>query len=200
MMADEVVVQPAAFDPKAMETLVQGAVKSSLDALVKEGQANQARMNAEKGEQDAAAAAAADAAKRGQDPFSSVLEPHLAPALKAARDAEQRANMAADAATFYTDPANASVAKYRAKIEDVVQAQAKRGNIITRVDAWNWLRGGELYQPLQEEYIASHTAKLEEARKASAAAGSAPATLQLKKPLMEMETAELGEAIKGMSF
>lgn len=199
-MADEVVTPPPTFDAKAMQTMVEGAVKSSIESLVKEGQEAQ-RVRAEaKTAEDAAAAAAADAAKRGADPFSSVIEPHLAPALQAARAAEQRANLAADSVMFYTDAANADAMPYRAKIEDVVQTQLKRGNQITRLDAWNWLRGGELYKPLQEAYVTQHTAKLEEARKATAAAGSTPATVQFKKDPFEMETKELGEALKGVSF
>ena len=138
-MADEAVkeIAPVAptFDPKAVEAMVQGAVRSSIEQLVKEGQTRQADIEAAKADEPKPIA---------PGPFDEMFKPALEPVVKQAKDAEVRASMALDAVNFYTDPANGGVIKYRGKIEEVVQAQAKRGNLISRQDAWNWLRGGAL--------------------------------------------------------
>ncbi len=197
-MADPIKDPAPQFDAKAFEAMIQSAVKTGIDGVVKESQATQARAAEEKA---AADALAAEKAKRTADPFHTMIEPALEPALKAAQAAELRANMAADAVGFYTDPANAVTLKYRGKIEEVINAQIKRGNPISRQDAWNWLRGGELYGELGTEAIKAHEAKLEEARKATAAAAGVTAgTVQFKKDPTQMETQELGEALKGVTF
>ena len=41
-------VEPPVFDPKAVEAMVQGAVRSSIEAMVKEGQTRQAEADAAK--------------------------------------------------------------------------------------------------------------------------------------------------------
>src|SRR3990167_9520062 len=117
MPEPEVKPEPAVFDPKAVETMIQGAVKTSLESLIKEGAARQQQ----KADDDAAAEAQKTQAA---NPFQSMVEPAIAPALKAAKDAETRANMAADAVAFYTDPGNAEASKYRDKIEDARLASA----------------------------------------------------------------------------
>ena len=195
-MPDEVtpvVAAPStpAVDPKALEAMVQGAVRSSIESLVKEGQTRQAEL-------DAAKAAEPRVAQPG--PFDEMFKPALEPVLKSVRDAEARANMAADAVNFYTDPGNAEVIAYRGKIEEVVQVQAKKGNIISRQDAWNWLRGGALYDEITKKTLTAHETKLEEARKATAAGAGAPAAVRFTKPIDEMKTDELGDALRGVTF
>ena len=53
MPEPEVKPEPAVFDPKAVETMIQGAVKTSLESLIKEGAARQQQ----KADDDAAAEA-----------------------------------------------------------------------------------------------------------------------------------------------
>ena len=175
-----------------LQEMVQGAVKTSIEGFVKEAQAKRAEAEA--------AHAAEEAAKRTPGGMEEMFRPHLEPALKAARDAETRATLAADAAEFYADPKNTVAIEFRPKITEVVQAQAKRGNPITHKDAWNWLRGGELYETLGKRQEETLTAKIEEARKAQTAGpGVGPAT-RITKPLDDMQTDELGEALKGVRF
>ena len=195
-MADEVQVAPA-VDPNAIKTMIEGAVKTSLEALIKEGAAHQETQRAEQ----AAAEAAAEAAKQtAANPFQTMVEPAVAPALKAARDAEASASAASDAVNFYLDPANAVAAPYRVKIEQVVAAERKQGRSVSRADAWKWLRGGELYDDLHKTALESHDKQIEEARKASAAGQGTQVPLQFKKPLEQLETKELDEALRDIRF
>ena len=192
MPEPEVKPEPAVFDPKAVETMIQGAVKTSLESLIKEGAARQQQ----KADDDAAAEAQKTQAA---NPFQSMVEPAIAPALKAAKDAETRANMAADAVAFYTDSSNAEASKYRDKIEQVVQAQLKQGIMTSRADAWRWLRGGELYAEVTKGVVDAHTKQIEDARLASAA-GPGTTVPVFKKPMEEHSTEELGTALKGLVF
>ena len=198
-MADEVVEKTEAapaggFDAKAVEAMVQGAVKSSIEQLVKDGQA--------KAQEQQAARAADEAAKAGRSagtPFDEMLKPALEPAFKAAKDAEMRATMAADTVSFLTDPGNAQAMPHRARIAEVVSQQAQKGNFITMKDAWNWLRGGELYDALSKDHEAGYTAKIEEARKAGTVGASTP-VFRASKPIDDMNTDELGAALKNVPF
>ena len=92
-MADEPVVAAPApvFDPKAVEAMVQGAVRTSIESLMKESQAKQAEL-------DAAKAAEPKAAQPG--PFDDMFKPALDPVLKSVRGAEVAASMAMDAVNF----------------------------------------------------------------------------------------------------
>jgi protein subunit release factor B len=107
--------------------------------------------------------------------------------------------LAADAAEFYTSPKNASAVEFRDKIEEVVQAQAKRGNLVNRKDAWAYLRGGDLYETLQTRGAEAQAAKIKEAQ-AAAAAGPGANTPRFSKPIDQLNTDELGEALKDMRF
>lgn len=194
-MADEVVtpevVTPtpvsAGFDPKAIEGMIQGAVKTSIENFVTEARAKQA---------EAKAAEEAAARPSGMD---EMFRPHLEPALKAARDAEARAMLAADSAEFYTDPKNVDATEFRPKIEEVVMAQAKRGNLITRKDAWYYLRGGELHETLNTKRAESYAAKIKEAQ-AAEAAGPSIQVPKFAKPIESLNTDELGAALKDVRF
>ena len=197
-MADETVVTPPApggFDPKVVEAMVQGAVKSSIEQLVKEGQA--------KAQEQAQARAAEEAARtagtRTPSPFEEMVQPALAPALRAAKDAETRALMASDTVAFLTDPANAQAMPHRARISEVVAQQAQKGNLITMKDAWNWLRGGELYDTIVKDQEAGYAAKIEEAKKAATVGASTP-VFRATKPIDDMNMEELGAALKGVPF
>lgn len=192
--APEAPVAPA-FDPKAIEQMVQGAVRTSIESLVKEGQTRQAELDATAAAEAAKAKTAADAGALGD-----IFKPALEPAMAMAKNAEMRAALAADAVDFYTTHANnPTIAKYRGKIEEVLASQLKRGNVISRKDAWNWLRGGELYDELSKESLTAHETKLEEARKA-AAAGPSVTIPKFSKPIEQSTTEELGEALKGVIF
>ena len=172
------------FDPK----LIQDAVRTSIEGFVTEARAKQAE------------AEAIEAAKVKPTGMDEMFRPHLEPALAAARNAEARANLAADAAEFYTDAKNAVAMEFRPKIEETVMAQAKRGNLISRKDAWNWLRGGELYDERGKRSETAHEAKIKAAQEAATAgAGVGPAT-RITKPLDDMKTDELGEALRGVRF
>ena len=181
-----------AFDPKAVEALVQGAVKTSIEAMVKEGQAQQAEAVRLKAEADAAKATT-------ETPFAEMIRPALEPALKAAKDAETRAAMATDAVAFYTDPSNADAMVHRTRISEVVAQQAQKGNYITLKDAWHWLRGGELHETITKQYEDGYTAKIEEAKKAQTVGASTP-VFRPAKPIDDMNTDELGAALKGIPF
>jgi hypothetical protein len=183
-----------AFDPDAIKSMVEGAVRTSLEAIAAKAQQEQA---------DAAAVAAQNKpadANKGQDLIGEMIKPHLESTLKAAKDAETRALHAADAAQFYTDPGNAEAVGYRAKIEQVVGDQLKRGNSISRNDAWKWLRGGELYEDIQKRRDDSRKLKEEEAKFATAAGAGAQRGGQQTKPIGTMSTDELGETLRGISF
>ena len=197
-MADEVkpTTTPApapapAFDPQALEAMVQGAVKTSIESLVKEGAAKQKEL------EEAKAAEGQKPAQPG--PFDEMFKPALDPVIKSVREAEARAAMAADSVDFYTNPENATAFKYRSRIEETVTAQARRGNLISRKDAWHWLRGGELHDELNKEGLTAHEVKLQAAREASAA-GPSTTVPKFTKPIAEMKTDELGEALKGVTF
>ena len=192
-MADEPVVTPpvtpGGFDPKAVEAMVQGAVRTSIEALVKEGQAKQAEIKA----------AEAAGTPRPATPFDEMLRPALEPALAAAKSAETRAMMAADTVAFLTDPVNAQAMPYRQRIAEVVNQQAQKGNLITMKDAWNWLRGGELYDSIVKGQEEGYAAKIEEAKKAATVGASTP-VFRATKPIDDMNTEELGAALKGLPF
>lgn len=180
------------FDPKAIEAMVQGAVRTSIEQLVKDSQAKQAEVDAE--------SAARKAAEPKTDPMGDLFKPALEPAMAAARNAETRAALAADAVDFYTaNAANPDVLKHRGKIEKVVTEQLKKGNVISRTDAWSWLRGGELYEELGKERLTAHEQKLKEAREAQAA-GPSTTVPKFTKPIDELKTDELGEVLKGVTF
>lgn len=186
---------PPSFDPKAIEAMVQGAVRTSIESLVKEGRDRQA-------EQDAATAADAARAKTATDAgaLGDIFKPALEPAFAMAKNAETRAALAADAVDFYTTHSGEPIiAKYRGKIEEVITSQLKRGNLISRKDAWNWLRGGDLYDEISKETLTAHETKLEEARKA-AAAGPSVTVPKFTKPIEQSSTEELGEALRGVTF
>ena len=181
----------AAADAASLKAAVEGAVKNTIETLAKEGAAKQAEAEAQR---------AADAAAQPKPgAFDDLFKPALEPVLKRGGDAEARAAIAEDAVQFYTDPANAAVFKYRAMIEQVVKDQQKRGYVVTRKDAWAWLRGGELYDELTGEVRTAHETKLEEARKASTA-GPGVTVPKFAKPIDELKTDELGEALKGVTF
>ena len=185
----------AAADAKMAE-MVQGAVRSSIEQLVKEGQG--------KAQEQAAARAAEEAAKMAggrpaATPFEEMIRPALEPAFKAAKDAETRAAMAADTVAFLTDPANAQAMPYRQRIAEVVAQQAQRGNPTSMKDAWNWLRGGELYDSIVKEQEAGYAAKVEEAKKAATVGASTP-VFRATKPIDDMNTEELGAALKDLPF
>lgn len=179
---------PAAFDPK----IIQEAVRTSIEGFVKEAKEQQATKVAEELEAERLRAT-------GNDPMASMFRPHLEPALKAARDAEARALLAADSAEFYTDPKHSDAAEFRPRIEQVVNEQAKRGNLISRKDAWSYLRGGELYEQLQGRHAESTTAKLKAAQEA-ATAGPGVTQPKFSKPIEGMSSDELGQALKDVKF
>jgi len=185
---------------KPIEEVVGEAIKASLAGFIQEGKAAQEAQETAKQDQAAADKAAADAAARGVDPFRQALEPHLDPMMKQVREAEVRAAMAADAATFYTDGKNASALPHREKIEALVTAQAKKGNVISRLDAWKYLRGGELYEPLQKEYTEAAAAKIKAAEEASTVSAGVYVGRPLPKPMGDMSTEELGKALHGVEF
>ena len=196
-MADEKAPDTAApaFDPKQIEQMVQGAVRTSIESLVKESQAKRA-------EEDATRTAEAEAAKAraSTDAMGEIFKPALEPALAASRSAELRATMAADAVDFYTtNAADPTVLKYRGKIEEVVNTQVKRGNLISRKDAWNWLRGGSLYDELSKETLTAHEAKIKAAQEA-ATVGPSVTMPKFSKPIEDLKTDELGEALRGVTF
>lgn len=183
-----------AFDPKAIEAMVQGAVRTSIEAMVKEGQTKQAVAAEDQ--------AAADAAKKAaaSDPMSDMFKPVLEPALAAARAAETRALLAQDAVDFYTtNAADPVVQKYKAKIEEVVTTQMKRGNLISRRDAFNWLRGGELFDEIQKDTLTEHETKIKAAQ-AAATAGPSVAVPKFTKPIDQLNTDELATALKDVTF
>lgn len=199
-MADETPEQVAAAVAAAdaskaadakMAEMVQGAVKSSLEQIVKEGQAKAAEARA--------TADAAQAGERVTTPFDEMVRPALEPALAAAKNAEIRAAMAADTVAFLTDPANVQAMPHRQRIAEVVAQQAQKGNPISMKDAWNWLRGGELYDTIVKEQEAGYAAKIEEARKAGTVGASTP-VFRAAKPIDDMNTDELGAALKGVPF
>ena len=120
--------------------------------------------------------------------------------MTAARNAEVRALLATDAVDFYTvNAGDPVVSKYRKQIEETVAQQLKRGNLISRNDAWHWLRGGPLHEELSKDTLTAHEAKIKAAQEASAA-GPSSAPVRFAKPFDEMKTDELGEALKGMTF
>lgn len=174
-----------------MAEMVQGAVKSSLEQLVKEGQA--------KAMETREAAEAAKAGERVVTPFDEMVRPALEPALAAAKNAETRAMMAADTVAFLTDPGNVQAIPHRARIAEVIAQQAQKGNFITMKDAWNWLRGGELYDTIVKEQEVGYAAKIEEARKAGTVGASTP-VFRAAKPIDDMNTDELGAALRGVPF
>lgn len=199
-MAEEPVVTPpvtpptGGFDAKAVEQMVQGAVRASIEQLVKEGQT--------KAQEQAQARAADEAAKAGarqSTPFDEMVRPALEPALKAAKDAETRAAMAADTVAFLTDPTNAQAMPHRQRIAEVVAQQAQKGNLISMKDAWNWLRGGELYDTIVKEQEAGYAAKIEAAKQAATVGASTP-VFRTTKPVDDMSTEELGAALKNVPF
>ena len=193
-MADDPTPSPTpapVFDPKAVEAIVQGAVKTSIEAMVKEGQTRAAEL--------AQAKATEDAGKPAPTPFDEMIRPALEPALAAAKNAEARAAMATDTVTFLTDPANAQAMPHRARIAEVVAQQAQKGNYISMKDAWNWLRGGELYETISKDQEAGYVAKIEEAKKAQTVGASTP-VFRPAKPIDDMNTEELGAALKGVPF
>ena len=200
-MADQTPEQVAAAETAARSTaelkaMVEGAVKTSISDLIKEGQAKQ---DALKATEVAEAEAARKRTTEGANPFADLIKPSLEPVLEAAKAAEARAIGAADSVNFYTDPAHAAVIKYRPQIEKFVAEQAKRGNSITRKDAWNWLRGGELYDELSKESLAAHETKVKEAQAAATVGGSIQVP-KFSKPVEQLNTDELGEALKGVPF
>lgn len=190
--AAEVATAAAAAADAKLVGLVQGAMKSSLEQLVKEGQDKQAELAAAKAAEAASVTTAAT-------PFDDILRPALEPAFKAAKNAETRAMMAADTVTFLTDPANAQALPYRARIAEVVAQQALKGNFIPMKDAWNWLRGGELYDSIVKGQEEGYAAKIEEAKKAATVGASTP-VFRATKPIDDMNTEELGAALKGLPF
>lgn len=191
-MADEVKtdvkteVAPA-FDP----AIVQQAVKASMEQFIKDAQARQAEANEAK--------AAEEAAKARPGGFDEMFKPQLEPALQAAKAAEHRSIMATDAVEFYTNPKFAEAATYREKVEALVQDQAKRGNIVSRKDAWSYLRGGELYDTIQAKGDEARAAKIKAAQEAEAA-GPGVTAPKFAKPMGELTTDELGAALKDMRF
>ncbi len=189
-------VEPPVFDPAAIEKMVQGAVRTSIEAMAKEGQTRQAEADAAKAQADQAGQAGKAAAT---NPFAEMIQPVLEPTMKTVRDLETRTALAADAVTFYTDPANATAHKYRAQIEKIVTEQQKRGNLVARTDAWKYLRGGDLYDELGKESLTAHEQKIKEAQAASAA-GPSTTVPKFSKPIDDMNTDELGTALKGVAF
>ena len=180
-----------AFDPKQIEQMVQGAVRTSIESLVKEGQARQAEAEAEKANAPKAPA---------PDAMGDLFKPALEPAFQAAKNAETRAALAADAVDFYTSRINdPAVMKHRDKIEAIVTTQLKRGNLVSRADAWKYLRGGDLYEDLTKEALTTHEQKIKEAQ-AAAAAGPSVSVPKFSKPIDQSSTEELGEALKGITF
>ena len=178
---------PAAIDP----AVVQEAVKASMEQFVKDAQARQADAKAQ---EDADAAAKARPAG-----FEEMFRPHLDPAIQAAKAAEHRSIMATDAVEFYTNPKYAEATTYRDKVETLVQEQAKKGNIVSRKDAWSYLRGGELYDTIQAKNDESRAAKIKAAQEAEVA-GPGIATPKFAKPIHELTTDELGAALKDVRF
>ena len=192
----EQIAAAAAASEAATKAMIEGAVRTSIESLVKEGQAKQAEAEAAKA---AEVARAAEAGKVAANPFAEMMAPALAPAMQAAKDAETRAMNAADAVAFYTDPTNAQVIKYRGKIEEVIQTQAKRGNLISRQDAWNWLRGGTLYDEISKETLTAHEAKVKAAQEASTVGGGVTMP-KFAKPIEQLNTDELNDALRGVVF
>lgn len=182
----------AAVDTSAIMTQVAEAIKAGLTDLGK--QATDAKTA-----QDAAAVAET---QRGtiNPAFAEMLRPVLEPTIRAAGDAVAQAQQAQDAMMFYTGGANPEALQYRDKIEDVVQTQLKKGNVVSRKDAWNWLRGGELYDTLQKSRDTSRVEKEAEASRAAAVGAGSPRQINLSKPIDSMNSSELGEALKGVSF
>ena len=183
-----------ASDAKMAE-MVQGAVRTSIEALVKEGQLKAAEQAATRAAEEAAKVAGT----RTVTPFDEMIRPALEPALAAAKSAETRAMMAADTVAFLTDPVNAQAMPYRQRIAEVVSQQAQKGNLITMKDAWNWLRGGELYDSIVKGQEEGYAAKIEEAKKAATVGASTP-VFRATKPIDDMNTEELGAALKGLPF
>lgn len=192
--AEAAAAAKAVESQKALETMVQGAVRTSIEALVKEGQTKAQEAAAER-----VAEEASKAAGKTTTPFDEMLRPVLEPVLAVAKSAEMRAAMAADAVAFFTDPANTQAMPHRARISEVAAQQAKKGNPITMKDAWSWLRGGELYDTIVKDQEAGYTAKIEEARKAATVGPSTP-VFRPAKPIDDMNTEELGAALKGIPF
>ena len=191
-MADEPVVAAPApvFDPKAMEAMVQGAVRSTLDQYVKDAEAKRAEAVPEP-------KPATEPVEGG--PYAELFKPALEPVLKSAKSAEVAASMAMDAVNFYQDPENQEALPYRGKIEGVISGQLKKGNVISRADAWNWLQGGELKKDIRAGWETAHAAKLKAANEATAA-GPSSSVVKFSKPMDEMKTDELGDALKGVTF
>ena len=192
-MADEVVapVTPAPVAPAFDPALVQQAVKASMGEFVKEAQARQA---------EAKAAEDAEAASRARPAgFEEMFKPHLDPISQVAKAAEHRAIMATDAVEFYTNPKFAEAATYREKVESLVQEQAKKGNIVSRKDAWAYLRGGELYDTIQAKTDETRAAKIKLAQEAEVA-GPGVTAPKFAKPITELTTDELGAALKDVRF
>ena len=104
------------FDSKAMEAMVQGAVRSTLDQYVKDAEAKRAEEPAPK--------PATEPAEGG--PYAELFKPALEPVLKSAKSAEVAASMAMDAVNFYQDPENQEALPYRGKIEGVISGQLKK--------------------------------------------------------------------------
>jgi len=175
----------------ALADMVQGAIKQGLENLAKEVQAHQAKQ-AQSGEEP-------PKPEPKPDSIQEWLRPALEPTEKAVKQIEQRAAMVQDSVGFYTDAKNQDAFEFRDKIEDVVTNQARQGNIISRKDAWNWLRGGELYDTLQKRSLDATTLKMKEAQDAQTVGPSLQA-LKLAKSPEQMTSDELGSALKGISF
>ena len=188
------VVAPAAaqVDTTQIMSQVAEAIKAGLTDLGKPA-------TDAKTAQDAAAVAET---QRGtiNPAFAEMLRPVLEPTIRAAGDAVAQAAQAQDAMMFYMDSKNAEAMTYRDKIEDVVQTQLKKGNVVNRKDAWNWLRGGELYDTLQKGRDTVRVEKEAEASRAAAVGAGSPRQINLSKPIEGMNSAELGEALRGVSF
>ena len=187
-----VVAPAAAVDTTQIMSQVAEAIKAGLTDLGK--QATEAKTAQE-------AAAAAETQRGTINPaFAEMLRPVLEPTIRAAGDAVAQAAQAQDAMMFYMDSKNAEAMTYRDKIEDVVQTQLKKGNVVNRKDAWNWLRGGELYETLQKGRDTVRVEKEAEASRAAAVGAGSPRQINLSKPIEGMNSSELGEALKGVSF
>lgn len=185
--------QPA-INPDAIKAMVEGAVKTSLEGVLAKARQEQEEAAALKAQQTQVETTT------GKDIIGDIVKPHLEVTLKAAKDAETRAMLAADAATFYTDPGNMDAVEYRGKIEEVMTAQLKRGNVISRSDAWRWLRGGELYDEINKKRDASRAKKEEEAKYAMTAGSSVQRPAPNQKPADQMSTQELTDTLRGISF
>ena len=193
-MADELVTPvvtpapaPAAIDP----AVIQAAVKTSITAFVEEARAKQAEEKA---------AAEAEERRKAGGGLDEMFRPQMEPAIQAAKGAEACAFLAEDAVNFYTDPKNADAMEHRGKIDKVVQDQAKRGNLVTRADAWLYLRGGELYETVTTKKSEAAAAKIKEAQEAAAAGAGIAQPVRFTKPLESLTTDELGAALKDVRF